>query len=465
MTASEQPFFLNFILSFKFCGDVLLIFFILPLRNLSMPGILQAPKSCPAAHCSYVGPNRALAVHWRVAHEDRSILFLCPLPGCSYQTPRQHNLRTHWERVHGATRPTSAELRTLPLLADFTVNRNRVDPGECRPPVPPLRLPVGSLPHSDKHTLLVRVQVILSGEQPQREPTATQQHPSVSGVVPETPEVFPAEDTSQSGQPDAAPMEAEEQGEASKEGPPVQRPFSPPEGAAGQHTPPHSMSPCTSDSPPVPSPAFTILSSPSLSIDLTTTGSLLASPIFPPCSSPRPERDPVLAQPSPVGPPQVTRSLWDEFTPVTPSRTLPPAVNIPPERRAASATVTSDVPDRDALLAQLREVDGQRLTLDVARSNLIRELAVLEGETLRATRLELEASQQRCQLLEDQLRRYRNTAEPSLRVVGDLQGICSSHALLLLPDRGRTSVYHLTQEDLLSLDISGRDPALSCERL
>ena len=35
-------------------------------------------------------------------------------------------------------------------------------------------------------------------------------------------------------------------------------------------------------------------------------------------------------------------------------------------------------------------------------SNLIRELAVLEGETLRATRLELEASQQRCQLLEDQ---------------------------------------------------------------
>ena len=98
-------------------------------------------------------------------------------------------------------------------------------------------------------------------------------------------------------------------------------------------------------------------------------------------------------------------------------------------------------------------------------SNLIRELAVLEGGTLRATRLELEASQQRCQLLEDQLRRYRNTAEPSLRVVGDLQGICSSHALLLLPDRGRTSVYHLTQEDLLSLDISGRDPALSCERL
>ena len=97
------------------------------------------------------------------------------------------------------------------------MNRNRVDPGECCPPVPTLRLPVGSLPHSDKHTLLVRVQVILTGEQPQREPAATKQHPSVSGVVPETPEVFPAEETSQSGQPDAAPMETGEQGEASKE--------------------------------------------------------------------------------------------------------------------------------------------------------------------------------------------------------------------------------------------------------
>ena len=102
-----------------------------------MPGVLQAPKSCLVARCSYVGPNRALSVHWRVAHEDRTILFLCPLPGCSYHPPRQHNLRTHWERVHGATRPTSAELRTLPLLADFAVNRNRVDPGECCPPVPP----------------------------------------------------------------------------------------------------------------------------------------------------------------------------------------------------------------------------------------------------------------------------------------------------------------------------------------
>ena len=171
-----------------------------------------------------------------------------------------------------------------------------------------------------------------------------------------------------------------------------------------------------------------------------------------------------MAPSSPVGP-LPTRALGDEFTPITPSRTLPPSASIPPEQRAASASSTIVRPDRDTLIIRLREVDGQRLTLDVARVNLMRELAVLEGETLQATRLELEASQQRCQLLEDQLHRYHNSAEPSLHVVGDLQGICSSHALLLMPDRGRTSVYHLTQEDLLSLDISGRDTALSCERL
>ena len=37
-------------------------------------------------------------------------LFLCPLPGCNYQTPCQHNLWTHWERMHGATRPITAHV-------------------------------------------------------------------------------------------------------------------------------------------------------------------------------------------------------------------------------------------------------------------------------------------------------------------------------------------------------------------
>ena len=56
---------------------------------------------------------------------------------------------------------------------------------------------------------------------------------------------------------------------------------------------------------------------------------------------------------------------------------------LPPEQRAASASNTS-----------VREVDRQRLTLDVARANLMRELTVLEGETLQVTWLELETSGQ-----------------------------------------------------------------------
>ena len=443
----------------------MLIFFILPFRNLSMPGLVQAPRSCPAVRCSYVGPSRALSVHWRVVHESHLVLHLCPLPMCTYQTPRLHNLRPHWERTHGATRVMSAKLRTLPLLADFAVNRNRVDPGSCCPPVAPLRLPVGSLPNRDKSSLLVQVQVILAGQQSGQRAADQQQHPSTSGVVPETPDAQPPEESIPVIQPDVpevVEIDSGESDEAPEEQESEQKPMSEAEETSCT---PHRTVSGAADSSPLPSTAFTTLSSPALSIDLTTTGSLLLSPVLPPMSSPRPDRDPVMAPSSPVGPPHPTLALWDEFTPITPSRTLPPSASIPPEQRAASASSTIVRPDRDTLLTRLREVDGQRLTLDVARVNLMRELAVLEGETLQATRLELEASQQRCQLLEDQLRRYRNSAEPSLQVVGDLQGICSSHALLLMPDRGRTSVYHLTQEDLLSLDISGRDPALSCERL
>ena len=97
----------------------------------------------------------------------------------------------------------------------------------------------------------------------------------------------------------------------------------------------HPATSCAADSPLFLSPAFSALSSPALSVDLTTAGSLLASLLQPPASSPRPDRDPVLAEPSPVGPPRPTRSLWDEFTPITPCRNLPPSARIPSESRVA----------------------------------------------------------------------------------------------------------------------------------
>ena len=300
------------------------------------------------------------------------------------------------------------------------------------------------------------MQVILGGEQLCQVAPEPQSHPSVSGVVHETPGVGKSED--------AGPVQPEEvvpevvEIEESEEEMVVS------EVQEATATPPHAES-CATDVTPVPSLAFTTLSSSSLSVGLTTTGSVTGSHIVPPASSPRPSRDPILAEPSPVGPPRPTRSLSWEFTPITPSRTLPPLASIPPENRAAAATVVGTVPDRETLLTWLREVDGQRLALDIARANLMCELSVLESESLRETRMELDAAQQRCRLLEDQLRRYRTQADPALEMDGDLEAICSSHALLLLPNRGRTSMYHLTQDDLVHLDIPACDPALSCERL
>ena len=179
-----------------------------------MSGLIQALRSCPAVSCTYVGPSRALSVHWRVVYESHLVLHLCPLQMCTYQTPHLHNLRPHWEWAHGANQVMSAELRTLPLLADFVVNRNRMDPGACCPPVAPLRLPVGSLPHSDKSSLLVWVQVILAGQQLGQRAAVQQQHPAASGVVPETPDAQPPEESIPVTQPDAPEVVEIDSGES-----------------------------------------------------------------------------------------------------------------------------------------------------------------------------------------------------------------------------------------------------------
>ena len=59
----------------------------------------------------------------------------------------------------------------------------------------------------------------------------------------------------------------------------------------------------------------------------------------------------------------------------------------------------------------------------------------------------------------------RTTLFPTAECGGDLQAICTSQALLLFPNRGQTEVYHLSQRDLIELNLKERDPALSCERL
>ena len=440
-----------------------------------MPGVKSrgtGTEACPVTNCPFVGPSRAMTVHWRSFHEESILLYLCPLPGCSWQTPKPQGLRQHWENRHQASRQQSRELRTLPLLANFVKNKHRRDPGNSCPPVPPLQKPMGCLPHGSKGTILVQVQRILST---MRMPTPGQLSlvapSSLPGSLPATPPVLPGEDQ-RAVVKDTPPLVAEDQGMAAGMGfSPAVIPVTP------DRKPPTCLdSPIVIDNSPaskpvVPasvSPAFTALSTPTLSVLLSSSLSILGSPSLPPVTSPGPDQDPVLGGLSPVmrEPLQPSRSLLDEFAPVTPSATLPCSTEVL-RCPATACTVMGGVPsgERAGLVGKLQDIDRQRASLDVERVEVLRQLASVEGEEIQHLRQQLVETQQRCQLLESQVVRLRSSGYPTAEVVGDLEPICTSHALLLLPNRGQTTVYHLTQRDLKLLSLSERDTALSCERL
>ena len=78
-----------------------------------MPGVKSrgtGTEACPVTNCPFVGPSRAMTVHWRSFHEESILLYLCPLPGCSWQTPKPQGLRQHWENRHQASRQQSCGL-------------------------------------------------------------------------------------------------------------------------------------------------------------------------------------------------------------------------------------------------------------------------------------------------------------------------------------------------------------------
>ena len=60
-----------------------------------MPGLkrCQGTQSCPAQWCRFVGPATAVTIHWRSFHAAEVLLYLCPLPGCVFQTPKPSTLR------------------------------------------------------------------------------------------------------------------------------------------------------------------------------------------------------------------------------------------------------------------------------------------------------------------------------------------------------------------------------------
>ena len=380
------------------------------LADLTMPGlkVVWGPESCPATGCNFVGPSRSLTMHWRSFHDPRVLLYLCPLPGCRFHTPRPQGLRVHWEGRHSASRPQSQQLRTLPLLAEFVVNRQYKPQGTGSGPVPPLQRPLGSLPHTGKEALLVQVEGILC--KPEKAPTPapiSQVVPPCMKAVCEVDRRMVVETAAIATPPGVvlptpvvkAPVQVDlAQQVSSVPDSPIMIASSP----SFQHS-------FSSKSASPISPAFTVISTLSLAFRMSSSRSLLGSPILPPVTSPTSDRDPVFAQRSPLlqEPPTPTRALLDEFVPSTPSATLPASVEvlfIPPSVPAASAQPAAlpkaPSTDQDTLISCLKDLDGRRACVEVEWIGVLQELACLESEELRGTWKQLQEAQHRCQLLE-----------------------------------------------------------------
>ena len=252
----------------------------------------RSPVWC---RCRFVGPARALTIHWKSFHDVEVLLCLCPLPGCIFQTPKPQGLRQHWEGCHNTTRYQSSQLRTLPLLANSVQNRHRIDHGSVCPPVPPVQWPLDSLPHCSKDALLVQVKGIL--QMPKQEVASTpatsslleKPHPRCARGVHRRPRVAVQESqvTSDDRRPSAATMDM----------PgiilptPVTMTSSSPKDSPilVQSSPSYEQS--LSESPV--SPTFMTLST------LTLPFLVSSSPTLPPVTTPSSDRDPVLAPASP----------------------------------------------------------------------------------------------------------------------------------------------------------------------
>ena len=130
---------------------------------------------------------------------------------------------------------------------------------------------------------------------------------------------------------------------------------------------------------------------------------------------------------------------------------VPAPATMPGQQAAPS---TSDV------LAQLQALEEEEENLKRRRQALLRKLS---PEQLAKENDDLV---RRNQYLQDEVMRLRNPGRTPLPiVVGDLQRIVSTRALLLYPSFGRTSVYPLEASDYEHLNIEERDQCLSCEPL
>lgn len=113
----------------------------------------------------------------------------------------------------------------------------------------------------------------------------------------------------------------------------------------------------------------------------------------------------------------------------------------------------------------MEEVDSLTLSLQQSRLKAVRRMETLADREVRHYREELKTAKQRCAYLEAQLERTR-TGKASLPcIVGDLERVATTQAMILFPSIGYTQVYKLSPDDIRLLSLSNRDPCLSCEPL
>ena len=217
----------------------------------------------------------------------------------------------HWEGSHSASRPQSQQLRTIPLLAEFVVNRHYKPLGTGSAPVPPLQWPLGSLPHTSKDALLVQVEGLLC--KPEKAPTPapiSQVVPPCMKAVCEVDRRMVVQTAAIATPPDVVPptpvLKAPVQVDSAQQ---VSSGPDSPNMIASSPSFQHSFS--SKSASPI-SPAFTVLSTPSLAFRMSSSRSLLGSPILPPVTSLTSDMDPEFAQRSPLlqERPTPTRPCW-----------------------------------------------------------------------------------------------------------------------------------------------------------
>jgi hypothetical protein len=113
------------------------------------------------------------------------------------------------------------------------------------------------------------------------------------------------------------------------------------------------------------------------------------------------------------------------------------------------------------LLDQLQEVEAEEEQLRKKRQSLLQQLRDTKQIEEENRRL-----RDRNTFLEREVLHLRGPHRQPLSVyVGDLERISTTRGLLLYPHLGTTTVYPLDKSDYAKLQLTERDPCLSCEPL